>query len=477
MSNHQSPPVSAAPPHDEEAEASVLGAVMLAERWLDSLLVDVRLNADDFYRPRNRLIYQAAVDMANESLPIDVVTVAARLVDKGQLEEAGGKDYIETLVTKIPALGNTKQYGQIVKENAQLRRMAFAAQQIQMSIAERANDPRQLLEQAQTLVYDAAQADEIRKVRQVSEIMPEAIDRLERQALSGQALTGTTTGLRDLDELTGGLQDGNLIVVAARPSMGKSALVTNFVENAALSGVPAAFFSLEMSEEELVQRFVASQARLSGDAMRKGRLDKSDWPRVLEAAQTFEDVPIWIDESSDISALEIRTKARRIDGKARAKYGRGLGLIVVDYLQLLRPSERAENRAVDVAQMSRGLKILARELKVPVVAVSQLSRAVESRNPPRPQLSDLRESGAVEQDADVVMFVYREEYYNRDDPEKRGQADLIIAKNRNGPVGDVPLTFIHHYPKFANAPSGRSGHGSGHPPMNSHIPDGGEEQF
>lgn len=450
--------LAGAPPHDEEAEASTLGAVMLAERWLDALVVDVRLSAEDFYRPRNRLIFATMLKMADESLPIDTLTVAAQLVDAGKLDEAGGKDYIETLVTRIPAIGNTKQYGQIVKENAQLRRMLQAAQQIQMSIAERGGEPRELLERAQTLVYDAAQADEVRAVREISDIMVDAVDRMELQAMSGKKLVGTTTGFRDLDELTGGLQPGNLIVVAARPSMGKSALVTNIAENAALDGAPVAIFSLEMSEEELAQRLIASQSKLSGDDMRKGRLQKSDWPKILNAAQQFENAPIWIDESSDISELEIRTKARRIDSKARAKYGRGLGLIVVDYLQLLRPSSRAESRVVEVAQMSRGLKILARELKVPVMAVSQLSRAVESRNPPRPQLSDLRESGAVEQDADVVAFVYREEYYDREDESKRGLADLIIAKNRNGPVGDVTLTFLHAYPKFTNAPRD---HGTG----------------
>lgn len=448
-------PLGGAPPHDEAAEASVLGAVMLAERWLDALVVDVRLKPDDFYRPRHRLIFAAMLKMADESQPVDTLTLAARLADVGKLEEAGGKDYIETLVTRIPAIGNTKQYGQIVKEAAQLRQMNAAAQQIQAAIAGREIEPPELLERAQQLVYDAAQADDVRAAREITDILPEALDRLEQLSTSDRALVGTTTGFRDIDELTGGLQAGNLVIIAARPSMGKSALVTNIAENAALAGEPVAIFSLEMSEEEIVQRFISSQARLSGDDMRKGRLQQRDWPRVIEAAQRFDETPIWIDESSDISDLEIRTKARRIDGRARAKHGRGLGLIVVDYLQLLRPSTNAENRAVAVAQMSRSLKILARELNVPVIAVSQLSRQVESRNPPRPQLSDLRESGAVEQDADVVAFVYREEYYDREDPEKKGRAELIVAKNRNGPVGDIALTFLHTYPKFVNAPQPR----------------------
>lgn len=460
---------AATPPHDEEAEASVLGAIMLADRWFDTITVDVHLNPDDFYRPRNRVIFQAMIQLNSDSEAIDTLTVSARLTETGKLEEAGGKDYIETLVTRIPSLGNTKQYGHIVKENSLLRGLIRATQEIQASVTTRDGDPRELLERAQQRVFEVAQDNQSGELVQLSEILHEEIDALEQQSLHGNAVTGTPTGFRDVDELTGGLQGGNLIIIAARPSMGKSALVTNIAENAALKGYPVAIFSLEMSKTELSQRFLASQSKISGDAMRKGQIKKTDWPKVLEAAQSFDTAPLWIDDSSDINIIELRAKARRLHGKflgqENADGKKGLGLIIVDYLQLLRANDGRDSRVEQVAQMSRGLKILARELDVPVIAVSQLSRAVESRQPPRPQLSDLRESGQIEQDADVVAFIYREEYYLREDSERPGIADIIFAKHRNGPVGDVELTFLHHYPKFTNKPKGYDdgGSGSGNP--------------
>lgn len=451
-------PGAGVPPHDEEAEASVLGAIMLADRWLDTITVDVHLRAADFYRPRHREIFAAMLSLGEASEPIDTLTVANRLTETGKLEEAGGRDYIETLVTRIPAIVNTKQYAQIVKENALLRGLARAGQEIQESVTARQGDTRELLERAQQRVFEVAQDNQSGELVQLSAILHDEIDALEQQSLHGSTVTGTPTGFRDIDELTGGLQGGNLIVIAARPSMGKSALVTNIAENAALAGYPVAVFSLEMSKTELSQRFISSQARLSGDAMRKGQIKQTDWPKVLEAAQTFDAADLYIDDSSDINITELRAKARRLHGKFRdvnEKTGKsGLGLIIVDYLQLLRAIDSRDGRVEQVAQMSRGLKILARELNVPVIAVSQLSRAVESRTPPRPQMSDLRESGQIEQDADVVAFIYREEYYLREQSERPGIADIIFAKHRNGPVGDVELTFLHHYPKFTNKPKG-----------------------
>ncbi len=445
----------APPPHDEEAEASVLGAIMLADRWFDTITVDVHLRPDDFYRPRNRLIFQAMIDLNAESEPIDTLTVANRLTERASLEEAGGRDYIDTLVTKIPAIGNTRQYAQIVKENALLRGLIQASHDIQASVAQREGDPQEIVERAQQLVFEVAQDTHSGELVQLAAILHDQIDQLEQQALHGSTVTGTPTGFRDLDELTGGLQGGNLIIIAARPAMGKSALVTNIAENAALKGYPVATFSMEMSKTELSQRFISSQARISGDAMRKGQIKKTDWPKVLQAAQAFDQAPIWIDDSSDINITELRAKARRLHGKylgqPNEQTGKtGLGLIIVDYLQLLRANDGRDSRVEQVAQMSRGLKILARELDVPVIAVSQLSRAVESRQPPKPQLADLRESGQIEQDADVVCFIYREEYYLKGESERPGEADIIFAKHRNGPVGDVTLTFLGHYPKFSN---------------------------
>jgi replicative DNA helicase len=595
--------VDTAPPHDEAAEASVLGAILLAERWFDTISVEVRLKAEDFYRPRHRVVFQAMSELNADSEAIDSLTVANRLKEQGKLEDAGGKDYIDTLVTRIPAIGNTKQYAQIVKENSLLRGLVQASYDIQTAVSERDGDPQQLVERAQQLVFEVAQDTHSGELIQLGSILHEQIDALEKQALHGSTVTGTPTGFRDLDELTGGLQGGNLIIVAARPSMGKSALVTNIAENAALEGYPVAIFSMEMSETELAQRFISSQAKISGDAMRKGQIKKTDWPKVLSAAQEFDQAPIWIDDSSDINITELRAKARRLHSRYNAeneKTGKsGLGLIIVDYLQLLRANDGRDSRVEQVAQMSRGLKILARELDVPVIAVSQLSRAVESRSPPKPQLSDLREcvtgdtlvnlsdgsrvpiaelvgkqptvltnddgkivaaesdrvwhvgqkdvfelkfasgrkirataehkmltgrgwlpvsalaegeqmavapqlevatevdwdsltsvepagveevydltvpgtanwianegivthnSGQIEQDADVVCFIYREEYYLGADSERPGIADIIFAKHRNGPIGSVELTFLSHYPKFRNKPKGHGPEGSG----------------
>jgi replicative DNA helicase len=277
-------------------------------------------------------------------------------------------------------------------------------------------------------------------------VLDDEIDKLHQMSVQHTVLTGTPSGFKDLDEITGGFQPGNLIILAARPSMGKSAFVTNIAENAAIMHrKPVALFSLEMSEAELAQRFVASQARIRGEDLRRGRVPENRWPRILEASQRLADSPLYVDDSSDISMLEVRAKARRL---AQQNPG-GLGLIIVDYLQLLRPDGRVESRVEQVGQMSRGLKILARELQVPVIALSQLSRAVETRTDKRPILSDLRESGQIEQDADLVMFIYRDEYYDRES-EREGEADIIIAKHRNGGLADVVLTFQKEYPKFMN---------------------------
>jgi replicative DNA helicase len=283
-------------------------------------------------------------------------------------------------------------------------------------------------------------------MRTIEAVLHEEIDKLEELSRKDIGLTGTPSGFADIDDLTGGFQPGNLIVLAARPSMGKSTLATNIAENAAIDHAkPVALFSLEMSETELAHRFIASQAKVSSDELRKGRVKADRWPKVLRAVEKLAAAPIFIDDSSDIGVLEMRAKARRLHARHTDKGG--LGLIVVDYLQLVRADGRTDSRVEQVGQISRGLKILARELNIPVVAVSQLSRAVESRHPPIPMLSDLRESGQVEQDADVVMFVYREEYYDKES-ERLGEADIIFAKHRNGPVGQVTLTFLPRHPKF-----------------------------
>ena len=297
-------------------------------------------------------------------------------------------------------------------------------------------------------MLEVAHDERRRAIRPISELLHEETDRLHHRSNQKSPLTGTPSGFRDIDDLTGGFQAGNLIVLAARPSMGKSALVCNIAENAALAGFPVALFSLEMSESELAQRFVASQAKVPGDDLRRGRVAETRWPKILEASGRLSEAPLYVDDSSDTSVLEIRAKSRRLHHQLEERGG--LGLIVIDYLQLLRHEGRVESRVEQVGQVSRGLKSLARELKVPVIALSQLSRNVEQRaGDKKPILSDLRESGQVEQDADLVMFIYREEYYNREST-RPGEADIIVAKHRNGPVGDVTLTFQKQYPKFSN---------------------------
>jgi replicative DNA helicase len=451
----------AVPPHNEEAEASVLGAILLTEQALDGILLEVGLRSEDFYRPRNGLIFRAMIRLKEKAEPeaVDALTVSEDLRRAGELDKAGGTAYIHSLPTLVPAVGAVLDYARIVKENSLLRSLLTATRDIQDEVLAHRGEPRELIERAEAVLFKIGHDGGTAEMKSIEAVLHEEIDKLEERSRKDVGLTGTPSGFVDLDSLTGGFQAGNLIVVAARPSMGKSTLATNFIENAAIDhGLPASLFSLEMSETELAHRFIASQARVSSDELRKGRVRGERWPKVLNAVEKLASAPIYLDDSSDIGVLEIRAKARRLHAR------HGLGLIVVDYLQLVRPDTRADSRVEQVGQISRGLKILARELNIPVVAVSQLSRAVESRNPPIPMLSDLRESGQLEQDADVVMFIYRDEYYNADS-ERLGEADVIMAKHRNGPVGQITLTFLTKYPKFANLYRERgvepSGNGSG----------------
>jgi replicative DNA helicase len=432
------------PPHSLEAEQSVLGAILLSEKAMYALVIEEGLKPEDFYRERHRLIYDAMMSLYSESEPIDVLTVTERMRTEGSLERAGGQAAVDGLAAAVPAAGHARQYARIVREHALMRRLLTTTYEIQESVAQQQGAPRELVERAERAMLEVAHDDRTKDFRSIEEILDAELDKLHRLSLEGTALTGTPSGYKDLDEMTGGFQPGNLIILAARPSMGKSALVTNIAENAAIDyNQPVALFSLEMSETELAQRFVASQARIKGDELRKGRVAEHKWPKILEASQRLARSPLFIDDSSDLGLLEIRAKARRLHQQ------HGLGLIIIDYLQLMRPDGRVENRVEQIGQMSRGLKILARELEVPVIALSQLNRGVEQRTDKRPVLSDLRESGSIEQDADLVAFIYRDEYYDRES-EREGEADIIIAKHRNGAIGDVVLTFQKEYPKFLN---------------------------
>ena len=435
-----------APPHNIEAEQSVLGAILLADTTLYGLVINEGLKPEHFYRAEHRTIYQAMLDLYGESREIDVLTVTEHLRSINRLDEVGGPAAIDALAGAAPAAGNVREYARIVHNNALLRRLLETTRTIQENVYNRVAPAREVVEWAERDILEVAHDDRQQDFRSIGEVLHDELEKLQRLSTQRTALTGTPSGFKDLDEITGGFQPGNLIIIAARPSMGKSAFVTNIAENAAIEfRKPVALFSLEMSEAELAQRFVASQARIKGEDLRKGRVAEHRWPRILEASQRRADAPLYVDDSSDMSVLEVRAKARRL----AQQHPEGLGLIIVDYLQLLRGDGRIENRVEQVGQMSRGLKILARELQVPVIALSQLSRAVEQRHDKKPILSDLRESGQIEQDADLVMFIYRDEYYDRES-EREGEADIIIAKHRNGGLADVVLTFQKEYPKFMN---------------------------
>jgi replicative DNA helicase len=445
------PPSSTAfvPPQNIEAEESVLGAMLVSEPALTRVIDEVKLNAGDFYLDKHAAIFGCIYDLYADSKPVDELTVGEALTQRNQIEKAGGKHYVSELAAKVPAAGNAKHYGEIVQQNSLLRRLLGAGQSIQSWVHERDGEPRELSERAEKLLFDVAHKEQASDFRLLSEILHDEVDRLEKLSTGEIELTGTPSGFRDVDAITGGFQPGNLIIVAARPAMGKSALVANIAENVAVKREkPVAFFSLEMSEVELAQRFIACRARISGDKLRKGQVAQRDWPKVVRACNELEEAPLWFDDSSDLGILDLRAKARRLHAQEQDRGG--LGLIILDYIQLMRSDDHRANRVEQVGQISRGLKILARELEVPVVAISQLSRAPEQRTPPKPQLSDLRESGQIEQDADVVAFLYRADYYRDPDEEPDGLADLIIAKHRNGPIGTRQLVFLDRFPKFAD---------------------------
>jgi replicative DNA helicase len=438
------------PPQSIESEESVLGAMMLNTDSIDRILLEVRLKAEDFYRDRHRAVFGAITAIHERSDPVDVLTVTEEMTQLGTLEDAGGKDFVTSLASTVAVPGNAQRYAEIVKENSLLRRLLRAGQAIQQSVHDRAGLPRELVEAAEKSLFNVAHEELSADFKRISAVLDLELHRLEQLYQGDNRLTGTPSGFRDLDDLTGGFQPGNFVVIAARPAMGKSALIANIAENVALqSGRAVAMFSLEMSEAELAQRFIANRAKLRGDRLRVGDVTKSDWPKVVQAAGELHEIPLYIDDSSDISLLELRAKARRLASQEKTKAG--LSLIMVDYLQLMRAEDGIRNRVEQVAQISRGLKILARELQVPVIGVSQLSRAPEIRKPsePIPILSDLRESGQIEQDADLVIFIYRDEYYNNES-DRVGEADLIVAKNRNGPTRTIPLAFLRQYPRFAD---------------------------
>ena len=434
---------------------------------------EVRLNPDDFYLDRHKAIYEVMVDLYASDKACDSLTVTEALLTSGKLEEAGGNNYVAELAEKVAAPGNARHHAEIVQETSHLRRLLRASQEIESWVSERKDSARELSDHAATLIFDVAHKDQEGDFRKLGDVLFDEADRLHKRITGELKSAGVPTGFDDLDEKTGGLQPSNLIILAARPSVGKSAFVANIAENIAVGqGKAVAFFSLEMSESELAQRFIASQSGVKGDLLRKGKMSTEkgkdrDWKKVNKALNQLNDAPLYIDVTSDLGLLDLRAKARRLHeqelrrNEGTDREGEGLSLIIVDYLQLMRMDERIANRAEQVGQVSRGLKLLAAELNCPLIALSQLNRANENRPDKRPMLSDLRESGNIEQDADLVMFLYREDVYKKDPAERDGTAEALISKNRNGPIGMSPLIFMATIPKFVKAsPEHVAGEGS-----------------
>lgn len=430
------------PPHNLDAEQSVLGSMLLDQEAVFKAMEIIR--SEDFYRDAHRLIFDAICQLADRSEPVDIVTVAEELRQRGQLDKVGGAAYIATLSGIVPTAANVEYYARIIREKSLLRALISAATRIAQLGYEGEAEADEILLQAEKLIYDLSQRKASRAFATMHEILMGTFDRIEYLYQKKGDVTGVPTGFIDLDRMTSGLQPSDLIIVAARPAMGKTSFCLNIAQHAAIkAGVPVAIFSLEMSKEQLVQRMLCSEAMVDQHRLRTGQLTEQDWPRLVRAVGPMAQAPIFIDDTVGISVLEMRAKCRRL------KAEHGLGLIIIDYLQLMQGSRRSESRQQEISEISRALKGLARELNVPVIALSQLSRAVEQTHDKRPNLSHLRESGAIEQDADIVSFIYREEYYNPD-TEKKGIAEIIIAKHRNGPVGSVELGFLNEFTKFVN---------------------------
>jgi replicative DNA helicase len=435
------------PPWSEDAEQAVLSAMLIDQ---DAVLRAVEhVNDSMFYAERHRRIFRAMVSIAEKGGVVDPLTLSDELSRRGELEGAGGKDYIGFLVDAVPTAANIEYHAAIVREKGILRRLIEVSTSIVSEAFEAKLSARELLDEAESKIFQVSQAQTKDGFTRIKELLWPTMERIEALQASGQAITGVASGFKDLDEMTSGFQPSDLIIVAARPSMGKTAFTLNIAQHAAIEHrVPVAFFSLEMSKESLVQRMLTSEARIDAQRLRKGMLRDDDFPRLARAAGILGQAPVWIDDTPGISILEMRSKARRLKAES------GVGMVIVDYLQLMQGPAGVESRQQEVSQISRGLKALAKELNVPVIALSQLSRAPEQRtgDNKRPQLSDLRESGAIEQDADLIMFLFRQEFYDgptdKDGNSLEGKAEVIVGKQRNGPIGNVNLFFHKQYTRF-----------------------------
>ncbi len=431
------------PPHDIEAEQAVIGS-MLTDKDAVISAIEV-LKEEDFYREDNKAIYEAILNLYNRSEPIDIITVKSELESMGKFEQVGGLEYLAELPEKVPTTANSMKYIKIVEEKSTLRKLIKTANEIIELGYDPTEDVDDIMEGAEKKIFNVMQNKNQKGYAAMKDILVDSFTQLEELYNRKQHITGVPTGFADLDYKTAGLHSSDLVLVAARPAMGKSAFALNIATNAAIRAkVPVAIFSLEMSKEQMVNRILCSEAMVDSNKVRTGRLEEDDWSKLAEAIGPLSEAEIYIDDTPGISVMEIRAKCRKL------KLEKNIGMVVIDYLQLVQGSnKRNGSREQEISEISRSLKILAKEIGVPVIALSQLSRAVEQRPDHRPMLSDLRESGAIEQDADIVMFLYRDDYYNQDS-EKKGIAEVIIAKHRGGSTGTVELLWLGSYTKFVN---------------------------
>jgi replicative DNA helicase len=431
------------PPQNLEAEESVLGAMMLSPGAIGA--VSEILDGGDFYRESHAKIYRAAVGLYARGEPVDAITLVDELEERGELEDVGGRLRVHELAALVPAAANAAHYARIVREVATLRGLIRTGQEIARLGWERPGEVQELVDRAEQILFDLSQDRVTTEFSHIESLLKDSFERITQLYEAGAEVTGVPSGFRELDRLTSGFQPGNLVIVAARPSMGKSALGLCMAANLAVrEGIPIGIFTLEMSKSEVTQRLMCSEAKVESQRLRTGKLAIDDWPRLTAACDKLAKAPLYVDDTGSINLMEIRSKARRLKSREPT-----LGLILIDYLQLMTSGVTVENRVQEVSQISRSLKVLARDLDVPIVAMSQLSRAVEQRHDKRPILSDLRESGSIEQDADLVMFIYRDEYYN-EESDQQGMAEVALAKHRNGPTDTIKLSFLKRYAKFSD---------------------------
>ena len=432
------------PPQNVEAEQSVLGTILLSDHSL-STVVEV-LTAEDFYRDNHKLIFEVMLQLFEKNEPQDIITISNLLKDQNQLEDAGGISYLATLTSIVPVTANLLYYAKIIRQKAVLRNLITVNTEIASRCYEEQGEIDTLVDEAEQAIFEIARSKSNQSFTPMRQIIPGAFESVEQLAERKELITGVPTGFTELDKMTAGLQPSDLIILAGRPSMGKTAFAMNIAQHAAIrDNIGVAVFSLEMSKEQLAMRLLCSVGHVDSQRVRTGRLQDEDWPKLTRAVGYLEQSPMFIDDTPAISVLEMRAKVRRLSSQHK------LGLIVVDYLQLMRGRNATENRTQEISEISRSLKAMAKELNVPVIALSQLNRSLESRTDKRPMMSDLRESGAIEQDADVICFIYRDEVYNKaEDNPLKGISEIIIGKQRNGPTGTVKLTFVKEFTMFEN---------------------------